>query len=69
MLLVDLGAWFSLRLWPPHGPLLSGGCHRRSSQAVDPAQDRSEQRSRHRHLGQLEARIPQMPRLSADHLR
>ena len=34
-------------------------CHRngRSSQAVDPAQDRGEQCARHRHLGELEHHI------------
>ena len=51
---VDLGAWFSPRLRPPHGSLLSGRRNGRSSQAVDPAQDPGEQGARHRHLGELE---------------
>src|SRR4051794_29177338 len=38
-----LGAWSSPRLAPCHGPLRSGRYHGRSSQAVDPAQDGSEQ--------------------------
>jgi hypothetical protein len=40
-----------------HGSLPSGHRNGRPSQAVDPAQDRGEQRTRHRHLGQLEDHV------------
>src|SRR4051812_3064724 len=53
----DLGVWFSPRLWPFHGWLLSRGRNGRPSQALNPAQDRGEQRPRHRHLGQLEDKV------------
>jgi hypothetical protein len=47
------GAWSSPRRWPLHGPVWSGHRHGRASQAADLAQDRCEERPRHRHLGQL----------------
>jgi hypothetical protein len=37
--------------------LLPSGCHGRPSKALDPVQDRGEQRARHRHLGQLEHEV------------
>ena len=39
MLLVDLGAWFSPRLWPLDGRLPLGQRDGRSSQAINSAQD------------------------------
>jgi hypothetical protein len=40
-----------------HGSLPLDRRHGRSSQTVDPAQDRGEQGARHRHLGQLDTSI------------
>ena len=57
-LLVDFGTRSSPRLLPPHGPLAPGGRNGRSSQAVDPAQDRGEQGARYRHLGQPVHALP-----------
>ena len=59
--LPTFGAWSSPRHWPLHSPLLSSRYHGRSSQAVDTAQDRGEQRPRHRHLGELENHVPPVP--------
>jgi hypothetical protein len=60
MPLVDLGAWFSLRLRPSPGPFLSGRRHWRPSQALDPAQDAGEQGARYRHLGELKDHVAAM---------
>ena len=58
--LSTVGAWLSPRLQPASRSFVSGHRHGWSSQALDPAQDRGEQRPWHRHLGQLEHEVAAM---------
>jgi hypothetical protein len=67
--LAGFDAWLSLRPCLVSLPLTSP--HRRSSQAIDPAQDLREQRSGHCHLGQLEHHVTAVthdPRADLDQL-
>jgi hypothetical protein len=64
------GAWFSPRRWTLRSSLRPGR-HGRASQPVDPASDLGEQRSRHRHLGQLKGHVTAVahePRADLDQL-